>query len=139
MAGLRFGVLLAHAEIAREIAKAKLPYNVNLFTLAAADVALDHMEVRRELVGRIVATRDRVGPLLAAIPGITVYPTAANFCRVQFERADPKVVFQRLYAEDGILVRDVSGVPGLERCLRISVGTDDDIDAVVTALRRILA
>lgn len=139
MAGLRFGVLLAHPEIAREIAKAKLPYNVNLFTLAAADVALDHMEVRRELVGRIVATRDRVGPLLAAIPGITVYPTAANFFLVQFDRADPKVVFQRLYAEDGILVRDVSGVPGLERCLRISVGTDDDMDAVVTALRRILA
>ena len=138
MAGLRFGVLLARPEVAREIAKAKLPYNVNLFTLAAADVALDHMEVRRELVGRVVATRDRIGPVLAAIPGVTVFPSAANFFLVRFERADPREVFRRLYEEDGILVRDVSAVPGLERCLRISVGTDEDMDAVATALRRLV-
>lgn len=139
MAGLRFGVLLAHPDIAREIAKAKLPYNVNLFTLVAADVALDHMDVRRELVGRIMATRDRIRPLLSAIPGVTVYPTAANFFLLRFEQADPGEVFRRLYEEEDILVRDVSGVPGLERCLRISVGTDEDMDAVVTALRRLLA
>jgi histidinol-phosphate aminotransferase len=138
MAGLRFGVALAHAEVAREVAKAKLPYNVNLFTLTAADVALEHMEVRQELVGRMVVTRDRVYPLLARLPGLTVYPSAANFFLVEFARAQPRDVFRRLYEEDGILVRDVSGTPGLERCLRISVGTDEDMDAVVAALARIL-
>jgi histidinol-phosphate aminotransferase len=138
MAGLRFGVALAHPEVAREIAKAKLPYNVNLFTLTAAEVALAHMEVRQELVERIVATRDRFLPRLAALPGLTVYPSAANFFLVAFERARPRDVFQRLYEEDGILVRDVSGTPGLERCLRISIGTDEDMDTVVEALGRIL-
>jgi histidinol-phosphate/aromatic aminotransferase/cobyric acid decarboxylase-like protein len=139
MAGLRFGVALAHTEVAREIAKAKLPYNVNLFTLTAAEVALAHMEVRQELVGRIVATRDRYFPRLAALPGVTVYPSAANFFLLRFASADPKAVFRRLYEEDGILVRDVSGTPGLEQCLRISVGTDEDMEAVVAALGRILS
>lgn len=137
MAGLRFGVALAHPPVAREIAKAKLPYNVNLFTLTAAEVALDHIEVRKELVSRIIATRERTWPRLAAIPGITVYPSAANFVLLRFEQADPKVVFRRLYEEDGILVRDVSNVPGLEGCLRISIGTDADMDAVIAALGRI--
>ena len=45
MAGLRFGYALAHPAIAREIAKAKLPYNVNAITLAAAEVMLKHSEV----------------------------------------------------------------------------------------------
>ena len=137
MAGLRFGVALAHPAVAREIAKAKLPYNVNLFTLTAAEVALDHMEVRQELVSRIIATREWSWPRLAALPGVTAYPSAANFVLLQFDRADPKVVFRRLYEEDGILVRDVSGVPGLERCLRISIGTDADMEAVIAALVRI--
>jgi histidinol-phosphate aminotransferase len=79
-----------------------------------------------------------VYPLLARLPGLTVYPSAANFFLVEFARAQPGDVFRRLYEEDGILVRDVSGTPGLERCLRISVGTDEDMDAVVAALARIL-
>ena len=41
MAGLRFGYLMAHPEIAKEIHKAKLPYNVNIFTLAAAELVLE--------------------------------------------------------------------------------------------------
>ena len=69
MAGLRFGVALAHPAVAREIAKAKLPYNVNLFTLTAAEVALEHMDVRQDLVSRIIATRDRTFPRLSALPG----------------------------------------------------------------------
>lgn len=138
MAGLRFGVALAHPAVAREIAKAKLPYNVNLFTLAAAEVALEHMDVRQDLVSRIIATRDRTFPRLAALPGVTVYPSAANFFLVRFHSAAPGEVYRRLLEEHDILVREVSAVPGLEQCLRISVGTDGDMVAVEGALREIL-
>ncbi len=139
MAGLRFGVALAHPGIAREIAKAKLPYNVNLFTLAAAEVALAHMDVRQDLVSRIIATRERAFPRLGTLPGVTVYPSAANFFLVRFHRVAPGEVYHRLLEEHDILVRDVSAVPGLEQCLRISVGTDADMVAVEAALREILA
>ena len=47
-------------------------------------------------------------------------------------------VFRRLVVEHGILVRDVSGAAGLEGCLRITAGTDEDVDAVVRALQAIL-
>jgi histidinol-phosphate aminotransferase len=138
MAGLRFGLALAHPHVAREVAKAKLPYNVNLVTLTAAEVLLGHEELRRANIGRIVASRDRAFARLGTIPGMRVYPSAANFFIVRFETADPKVVFRRLHEEHGILVRDVSSVPELAGCLRISVGTDEDMDAVEGALREIL-
>ena len=48
-------------------------------------------------------------------------------------------MFRRLHEEHGILVRDVSGSPELQECLRISIGTEEDMDAVLKALSRILA
>ncbi len=138
MAGLRFGVALAHPPVAREIAKAKLPYNVNLVTLAAAEVLLDHMDVRAALVRDILATRDRFLPRLRALPGLTAYPTEANFVLVRFHAVPAREVFRRLLEEHGILVRDVSATPELHECLRISIGTDEDMDAVLAALAAIL-
>ena len=139
MAGLRFGLGLAQPQVTREIAKAKLPYNVNLVTLTAAEVLLGHDELRQANIRRIVATRDRAFGRLRAIPGMTVYPSAANFFLLRFHERPPREVFRRLYEDHGILVRDVSAVPELRDCLRISVGTDEDMDAVERALREILA
>jgi len=48
-----------------------------------------------------------------------------------------RTLFARLLDEHGILVRDVSSNAGLEECLRISVGTDDDVDAVIAAFTRL--
>lgn len=139
LAGLRFGVGLAHPAVAREIAKAKLPYNVNLVSLAAAEVALDHQAELAARVARIVASRDRALEQLRALPGVRVYPSAANFFLVRFRTRPAREVFERLLDEHGILVRDVSSAPELSECLRISVGTDEDMDAVATALAGILA
>lgn len=138
MAGLRFGLALAHPAVAREIAKARLPYNVNIVTLAAADVALDHMDVRAAHVSAIVETRERTMARLARLGGITVYPTAANFFLVRFGTVPARRVFRRLFDEHGILVRDVSAAPELAECLRISIGTPEDMDALVDALGAIL-
>ncbi|HEX5385815.1 MAG TPA: histidinol-phosphate transaminase [Gemmatimonadales bacterium] len=133
-AGLRFGVALAHPAVAREIAKAKLPYNVNTITLAAAEVLLRHPEVREAQIGEIVATRDRTVARLRAIGGLTVYPSAANFVLIRCHAVPAAEVFRRLVEEHGILVRDVSAAAELAECLRISIGTPDDMDAVVAAL-----
>ncbi|MBA2628109.1 MAG: histidinol-phosphate transaminase [Gemmatimonadales bacterium] len=138
MAGLRFGLGLAHPAIAREIAKAKLPYNVNLVTLAAADVALDHMDVRASHVRAIVETRERTMARVAQLRGITLYPSSANFFLIRFGTMPATRVFRRLYDEYGILVRDVSASAELAECLRVSVGTPGDMDALVHALTAIL-
>jgi histidinol-phosphate aminotransferase len=138
MAGLRFGLALAHPAIAREIAKGKLPYNVNLVTLAAAAAALRHQGVLAERVREITATRERFVGRIAGLSGLTVYPSAANFVLIRCKGTPAGVVFTRLYQEHGILVRDLSAVPELAECLRISVGTPEDMEAVAAAREGIL-
>jgi imidazoleglycerol-phosphate dehydratase len=102
LAGLRFGLALAHPEVAREIAKGKLPYNVNLVTLAAAEVALDHGDTLAARTGAIAATRDRFLPRLAALPGIEVFPTAANFVLVRCLARPAGEVFRRCRRPGGV-------------------------------------
>jgi histidinol-phosphate aminotransferase len=138
LAGVRFGLALAHPEVAREIAKAKLPYNVNLLTLTAARVALSHAPMLAARAREVIATRERFLTRLRQLPGLTVFPTAANFVLIRSHGPPAKELFRRLRDEHGILVRDVSDGPGLADCLRISIGTEEDMDAVIEALERVI-
>jgi histidinol-phosphate aminotransferase len=137
LAGLRLGFALAHPSVAREIAKAKLPYNVNALSLTAASILLANPEAEAR-VAEIIATRDRTFARLRRIPALTVYPSAANFILVRCLTLPAHEVFRRLLEEHGILVRDVSAAPELAECLRISVGTPEDMEAVVGALEYML-
>lgn len=139
LAGLRFGLALAHPAVAREIAKGKLPYNVNVVTLAAARTALEHAPMLAARTREVIAIRDRFVTRLAAVPGLTVYPTAANFVLMRCSRPPAKDLFRRLLDDYGILVRDVSDSPQLSECLRISIGTSEDMDAVISALDEIVS
>lgn len=138
LAGLRFGLALAHPAVAREIAKGRLPYNVNLITLAAAQVALRHAPALLAHTREVVSIRERFVARLRSVPGVSAYPTAANFVLIRCEALPATEVFQRLYEDHGILVRDLSSSPELAECLRISIGTAEDMDAVIDALEEIL-
>lgn len=138
LAGLRFGLALAHPAVAREIAKGKLPYNVNLMTLAAARTALDHAPMLAARTREIIEVRDRFAARLAEVPGLSVYPTAANFVLIRSLSLPAKELFRRLLDDYGILVRDVSDAAQLSECLRISIGTGEDMDVVIGALGEIL-
>jgi histidinol-phosphate aminotransferase len=138
LAGLRFGYALAHPDVAREIAKAKLPYNVNAITLAAAEVAFEHAGVFEARTHAVIAERERFLRALATIPGLRAFPSAANFVLIRLDSVPAGLVFRRLHEEDGILIRDVSHTAGLAECLRISIGEREDMDAVLASLRRIL-
>ena len=83
MAGLRFGLALAHPAVAAELAKGKLPYNVNLSRWPPPKSRCDHAALLGARTRAIVETRDRFLPRLAAIPGITVFPSCGQL------RADP--------------------------------------------------
>ncbi len=137
LAGLRFGYALAHPAVAAQIAKAKLPYNVNQITLAAAHVVLDHAAEFAARVAAIRAQRDRLVAGLGTFRGLRVFPSAANFALIRCEALSAATVFRRLVDEHGILVRDVSAGAGLAECLRITVGDAADVDAVVAALTAI--
>jgi histidinol-phosphate aminotransferase len=137
MAGLRLGYLMAHPDLTAQIAKAKMPYNVNQFSLTAAQVALDHRERFRPAIEAILRERDRLKQLLSEIPGIRLYPTGANFFLFQLP-TPPRPVFEELY-QQGILIRDVSAYPMLADCLRVTVGTPAENDRFISALRDIIS
>jgi histidinol-phosphate aminotransferase len=137
LAGLRFGYAVAHPAVIAEIAKGKLPYNVNAITLIAAEEILADHEQLDALVRRTVTERERAIAAARALPGLTVYPSQANFFVIRCAAVPAREVFRRLREDHGILVRDIAGPPPLEECLRISVGTAEDMDAVIAALRTI--
>ena len=138
VAGLRFGVALAHPAVAAEMAKGKLPYNVNVVTLAAATILLRESAA----AGRAHAP-DRGDPRAVRAEAGRAAGHHGVSHRGQLRpdplsRAPRAEVFRRLYDDYGILVRDVSNAGELAECLRISIGTDDDMDAVILALTEIL-
>jgi histidinol-phosphate aminotransferase len=132
MAGLRVGYMLVHPDLATQISKAKLPYNVNQFSLTAAEVALENIGRFRPPIEAVLKERERLGNELGRIPGIKVYPTRSNFFLIEVPVA-PRLIFEDLYRQ-GVLVRDVSSYPMLSKCLRISVGTPDENNRFLSAL-----
>src|SRR5215467_4339664 len=136
MAGLRFGYMMAHREIAREIYKSKLPYNVNIFTLAAAEIILEKHDVLNRGIAALVRERDRVFAELQKRPATRPFPSKANFILLKTAKA-PRELFDALYRQ-GVLIRDVSAYPLLEQCLRVSIGTPEENDRFLAALDRAL-
>lgn len=137
MAALRVGYLLAAPELAREVAKAVLPYNLNAVSQTAAEVAVELYDAElRPLIERIVAERARLFENLGSIEGLAPAPTEANFMIVR-SQIDPRTVCAELLRRD-ILARDVSGYPMLRDYFRVSVGTPEENDKLIEVLRSIM-
>jgi histidinol-phosphate aminotransferase len=138
MAGLRVGYLLASPALVREIDKARLPYNLNFFSQMAAMAALDAYGELEERVVQLRHLREDLQDALGRMPGVKAYPSQANFILIRLTHAEPKAVFEALYRR-GVLVRDVTSYPMLERCLRVSVGTREENEAFLHSLGTALA
>jgi histidinol-phosphate aminotransferase len=136
MAALRIGYLLASPELVREIAKAVLPYNLNIVSQTASEVAMELYDPGLAgLVQLICRERERIFAELKRLPGLAPVRSRANFILIRSE-LPLRQVFDDLL-QRGILVRDVSSYPMLQNCFRISVGTPEENDALLEALGRI--
>jgi histidinol-phosphate aminotransferase len=137
LAGLRVGYLLAAPELAREVSKAVLPYNLNAFSQTAAEVAVELYEAElRPTVERIVAERERLYKELRNVEGLAPVGSRANFMVVR-SAVEPRRVYDELLERFGVLIRDVSGYPMLKNYFRVSVGTPDENDRLLEGLRDI--
>ena len=135
LASIRIGLALGHEEHIAELMKTKDSYNVNLLSQLAAEAALDDLEHMRANVKKICRTRERMSRSLEKL-GFVVYRSESNFVLAK----DPKGNAARLYEklkERKILVRYFA-LRRLDDCLRISVGTDEEVDALLGALDEIL-
>src|SRR5436190_2576741 len=136
MAGLRFGYMMAHPEIAREVYKWKLPYNVNIFTLTAAELVVERRSLLNQAIANLIRERDRVLHELQKRAAVRAFPSKANFILIKTARPAHRL-FDALYSQ-GVLVRDVSSYPLLDRCLRVSIGTPEENDRFLVALDQAL-
>jgi histidinol-phosphate aminotransferase len=131
-AGGRLGYLAADPAVVDALRLVRLPYNLYALTQAGALAALRHADATLAQVALLRADRDRLVTELRAL-GLTVVDSDANF--VMFGRFDDQAaVWQALLAE-GVLVRDV----GLAGWLRVSVGTTEECDVFLDALRKVLS
>ncbi|HEV2802698.1 MAG TPA: histidinol-phosphate transaminase [Pyrinomonadaceae bacterium] len=138
LAALRIGYLLAAPEVAREIAKAVLPYNLNAVSQALAEAAVEMYETElKPLVAGVIRERGRLLAGLREIEGLAPVASEANFMVVR-SVVEPRRVYRELLERD-ILIRDVSGYPMLADYFRASVGTPRENDLLLAALREVCA
>ncbi len=133
MAGIRIGMSFSSPEIAQNINKVRLPYNVNLLSQQKAVAAFENTSIISE---NLQAIKDEKQDLWQSLNSLSVvvkvYPSDANFFLVKFRKA--KEVYTQL-AQKGIVVRDFSRTKGCEECLRISVGTPEENKSLIGYLK----
>ena len=133
LAAVRLGFAVGPASVVAQLEQVVLPYHLSAPTQLAGLAALRFDAEMRSRVETLVAERERLVRELRRLPDLTVYPSGANFVLVRTD-GDGSAVWDRLVAA-GVLVRDFSRWPRLDDCLRITVGTPEEDDRMLAALR----
>ena len=137
MAGMRVGYAVASQSIIDDLEKVRLPFGISSVAEAAAVAALSCLPDYERMRDEVLRERSELMKELSGMNGIRPYPSEANFVMARVPDGIPDLP-QRL-CKAGILVRDLRGVPGLERhCIRITVGTREENRRLVESLRAMI-
>lgn len=136
MAGLRLGYLIGPSEVVKTLERVALPYHLDALKQAAGRLALQFSDQMEARVAAVVAERERLVVELSRMP-LKVWPSQANFVLWRPLRRSGAEVWQGLL-QRSVLVRDTSSWPGLEGCLRTTVGTERENDIFLSALSEVL-
>ena len=134
LAGVRIGYMLAAPGLITELARVRLPYHLSAITQLIGVAAIEHAEETLAMVRSIASERDRMAAELTEM-GVKVFTSRANF--VLFEVEDPDTVWAALL-DRGVLVRNYSGAPALDRCLRVTAGLPEETEAFIAAMKEVL-
>jgi len=136
MAGLRVGFLAGSAAWLSQLEKLRLPYNVGVLPQSVAAQLLAHHDLLLAQAESIKQERGRLLNALQVTPGVQAYPSEANF--ILFRVAGATAVFAGL-KQRGVLIKNLDGGhPALRDCLRVTVGTPEENERFVTALKESL-
>jgi histidinol-phosphate aminotransferase len=137
LAGLRVGYTIANPALIDTVLRIKQPYNINVAAEIATLASLQDLPWLQERIDAMIRERDRMAGLLSEMPGVSLTPSQANFVLCHLETVPARDVHRRLL-EQGILVRYFD-TPLLRNHIRVSAGRPEQTDALVSALREILA
>lgn len=133
LAALRLGIAFSSRKVIDVLNKIKPPYNINQATQDLAFEALKNIAQVNDWIKESVAERDRLSTDLNTLDIVKkVYPSDANFILV--EVTDATQIYDSL-VDEGIIVRDRSKVTLCEGCLRITVGTREENDKLLSILK----
>ncbi len=138
LAGARVGFAIGDKELIDDLKRVKFsfnPYNVNRLSGAIAAEAMRDEEYFRECTKKIIQTREKYTNILKKM-GFFVLPSTANFILAEYAGASGKQIYLKL-KEKGILVRRFDE-RRIENFLRITIGSEGDMQALVGALEEIL-
>lgn len=138
LAGVRLGYMSASNDLLQQFEKVRPPYNVNVLTEAAVEFALENVSVLDYQAALLRVEREKQATLLAALPGVEVFPSNANFLLFRVANADQ--VFEKLMARK-VLIRNVGKMhPLLTNCLRVNISTPEEnrqfLDAFTACIAR---
>jgi histidinol-phosphate aminotransferase len=137
LAGIRLGYVVGRPEWIREFDKVRPPYNVNSLTHAVAERVLAHVEALEARARDIVAERKRLDAELRRLSRVTVFPSDANFILVRVP--DAAAVYEGMRRR-GVLIKNLhTGVPLLDGCVRLTIGTPDENRRCLAAFAESLA
>ena len=135
LAGLRLGYIISNENVIENLNKIVLPYRVNGISILAGSAALDDQDFLNHYVNLVVNNRSYLQEQLGNM-GVRTFPSEANFIIANFgEKTD--IVFEKLH-EKGILVNNVSHLPLLNNCLRIAIGTKNQMDTLLDEIKEVL-
>ena len=136
MAAARLGYLLGPTWVVVELEKVVLPYHLDAAKQIGGRLALRFVDEMETRVKQIVAERERLMDRLRRLP-VQVWPSGANFVLFRPTAREGRAVWQGLL-ERSVLVRDCSGWPRLDGCLRVTVGTPAENDAFLDSLSEVV-
>ncbi len=135
LASIRLGMLIAREDIAREIDKGRLPFNITYPTQVIAKVVLtEGLDFIKESIKIIKEEREKLVKELSKIEGLKVYPSDANFILIKV--IDGDLIHKELIKE-GVLVRNMSHIPKMENCLRVSIGKPEENEYFIEKLVKV--
>jgi histidinol-phosphate aminotransferase len=137
MAAARLGYCIAPPRVIADLERVCLPYHLDTVKQIAGRVALEHETEMRARVAGLVEERGRVQAALSAL-AVESWPSAANFILFRPTEVEGHAVWQAL-VDRSVLVRDCSSWPGLEGCLRVTLGTPEENSTFLGALSEVLA
>jgi histidinol-phosphate aminotransferase len=140
LAGVRIGYMVGRAEVINHLDKIRPPYNVSVLNAECALFALEHRSEFERQALAIRSERERLTQALTALPGVTPYPSQANMLLVRLagDAQHATHIFEAMRAR-GVLVKNVSKMhPVLHHCLRLTVGTPEENNQLLTALTQAL-
>ena len=136
-AGIRLGYLFGQKYIIRELNKLRLPFNINSVSQKMSHIYFKNNIFFSAQAEEIIKNREYLQDEMTKIEHIKVYKSKTNFILFKVLKNSADQIFNDVLS-DKILIKNMTETPGLENCLRVTVGTREECDLFIQSLKNSL-